>query len=192
MERWNGKVAIVTGASSGIGAAIVVNLVNAGMRVIGLARRIERVDSLRDKLAKHSTGELHTFKCDVTSETDIKKLFEWVRQKFGGADVLVNNAGLGSRCNIVDANNTDHLRAVIDTNLLAVALCTREAFQSMQQRNVNGHIIIINSVAGHYIPNIGRSLGIYPASKHGCTAMTEVLRQEFQLFNSKTKITVGL
>lgn len=195
MNQWHGKIAVITGASSGIGAAIAINLANAGMRVIGLARRVERVEKLKKQLSTDAVGEINAHKCDVTSESDIKTIFHYIENTYGSIDVLINNAGIGSDCNIVDANNTDKLRAIIDTNLTAVALCTREAFQLMQKHNIDGHIIIINSILGHCVPHIcieGLSLGMYPASKFGVSAMTEVLRQEFQLFKSKTKITVRI
>lgn len=193
MERWSGKVAVITGASAGIGAAIAIDLAKSGLRVIGLARRPERVEALKNQLPKSITGELHSFKCDVTQETDIKAAFEWVNQKFGGIDILVNNAGIGSAMNLVDSDNTEKLKAVIDTNLMGPALCTREAFQSMKKRNVDGHVIMINSVAGHGVPYLlfGRSFNIYPCTKFAVTAMTEVLRQEFQLMETKIKITVS-
>lgn len=193
MERWSGKIAIVTGASSGIGASIVVELAKAGVRVVGLARRAARVEALKEQLSDSVKGELHAFKCDVTSETDIKSAFQWVEMKFGGIDILINNAGVGETgMNIVDSDNSEQLKRVIDTNLMAPTLCTREAFQSMKKRNVDGHIIMINSYLGHTIPflPLNQSLNIYPPTKFAVTAMTEVLRQEFQLFKTKIKITV--
>lgn len=198
MDRWLGKVAVVTGASGGIGANVAAQLTKAGMIVVGIARRSERIDELWGKLKTENsqiTGILHSLKCDLTVESDIKSVFKWIDQKFGRIDVLINNAGVVTNGgNIIDADNTSQLRQVIDTNILAVALCTREAFQLMLKHNINdGHVIIINSVSGHVVPytvaKIG-SLGIYPPSKYAVTAMTEVLRQEFQLFKTKTKITV--
>lgn len=191
MDRWIGKVAVVTGASSGIGAATVIELANAGMCVVGFARRVERVEALKEKLATNATGEVHAFKCDVTSESDIKNGFEWIENRFGAVSVLINNAGVTSSCNIVDRDNTAALRSVIDTNLTGVALCTREAFQSMKKHNIAGHIMIINSIVGHSVPFFLAPISVYPATKFGVTAMTEVLRQEMQLLKSKTKITVN-
>lgn len=194
MDRWFGKVAVVTGASSGIGAAITIDLVKAGLIVVGLARRIERVEQLREVIPSTATGKLFAIRCDVTQETDIKNSFAWVNEKFGGVDLLVNNAGIIKTINLVDENNTDALRETLDTNILAVALCTREAFQSMKQRGVDGHIIIMNSLTGHIVPyfvGLYPSFNIYAATKHAVTAMTEVLRQEFQSFNTRIKITVS-
>lgn len=195
MERWIGKVAVVTGASSGIGAAISVDLAKAGMIVVGLARRLERIEALKAQIPRSPTaGVLHSFKCDVSQEDDIKSAFSWIESYLGGVDVLINNAGIARTTRLIEPNNTQFIREVLDTNIFGVVLCTREAFQSMKNRNVNGHIILINSTAGHTVPprvDGLPSLNIYPASKHAITALTEVLRQEFQTEGSSTKITVS-
>lgn len=194
MERWANKVAVVTGASSGIGAAIAVDLVKANMIVIGLARRDGRVNELKSKIPANCAGELHSFHCDVQREDDVKAAFKWIEEKFGGVDVLINNAGVITQANLLDADNTEKIKSVIDTNILGVMYCTREAFQSMKKRDVAGHIVTINSISGHKVPYFANldwpSLNIYPATKHAVTAMTEVYRQELQREKSKIKVTV--
>lgn len=189
MDRWLGKVAVVTGASAGIGAQIAIDLANAGMIVVGLARRVERVEALKSQI---STGILHALQCDVTKEDDVMQAFKWIIDKLGGVDVLINNAGVARNFNLIDNGNTAMIKEIIDTNIMAVALCTREAFQSMKSRNFDGHIIIVNSTAGHKVPNfplIG-SFNMYAPSKYAVTAMTETLRQEFQREKTRIKITV--
>lgn len=195
MERWLGKVAVVTGASSGIGAAIAVDLVNAGMIVVGLARRVERVEELKSRVPDALKEALHSFKCDVAIESEVTAAFEWVTHKFGGVDVLINNAGIVTNTKLIEKDNTADIQGVINTNVMGVVFCTREAYQSMKSRQVDGHIVIINSIVGHFVPyTVGMvgSLSIYPSSKHAVTAMTEVLRQELQAEGCKTKITVKL
>ncbi|XP_031628689.1 farnesol dehydrogenase [Contarinia nasturtii] len=193
MDRWNEKTAVVTGASSGIGAAIVLDLLKAGVNVVGLARRKERIDALREKIpANSANGKLYAIKCDLTQESDIKSAFNWIESNLGGTDILVNNAGIIKTMNLLDPNNTDNLRESIDTNVLAVVLASREAFQSMKKRHINGHIIHINSCAGHKIPyfvGMYPSFNIYPSTKFAVTAMTEVMRQELQNFGTKIKVT---
>lgn len=194
MNQWVGKVAVVTGASSGIGATIVVDLANAGMIVIGLARRKELVEELISKVQETETaGALHAFKCDVSKEEDILVAFNWIIEQFGGVDVLINNAGVMKPfTTLVSKDNTDAMRDVLDTNVLGVVLCTREAFQSMKNRNVAGHVILINSVGGHKVPTLpGITLNIYTPSKFAVTAITEVLRQEFRNEGTKIKVTVS-
>lgn len=194
MDRWIGRTAVVTGASSGIGASIVVDLIKAGVNVVGLARRKERIEALKEKIPASATGKLYAIKCDLTQENDIKSAFNWIIANLGGVDILVNNAGIIKTMNLLDAENTDNLRETIDTNILGVVLCSREAFQSMKSRNVNGHIIHINSYAGHKIPyfvGLYPSFNIYPSTKFAVTAMTEVMRQELQSFGTKIKVTVS-
>jgi len=192
MNRWNKKIAVVTGASAGIGAAIALELVKEGMTVIGLARRAERAEQLKEKIPKHSKGVFHARECDVRNEEDVKLTFDWIKKTFGGIDVLINNAGVTRSTNLIDIDNTQAIRETVETNIMGVFHCTREAIQSMRSRNVDGHIILINSIAGHHVPYFGPSspsLNIYPATKHAITAMTEVIRQELQSQGTKIKVT---
>lgn len=187
MDRWIGKVAVVTGSSSGIGAATAKKLAQAGMVVVGLARRVERTEALKSDLDESVRHRLHAVKCDVTKDEDIRKSFEWVEKTLGGVDVLVNNAGIYRMTKLIDANNSSMIREVLDTNLLGLIFCSREAFQSMKKRSVNGHIIHINSEAGHKtgLPH----LNAYCASKFAVTALTDTMRQEFLEENTKIKVT---
>ncbi|KAJ6638578.1 Farnesol dehydrogenase, partial [Pseudolycoriella hygida] len=192
MDRWINKIAVVTGASSGIGAAIAMDLVKAGIHVVGLARRVERVIELQQQIPSTCNGKLYAVRCDITIESDIKSAFNWVEKTLGGVDILVNNAGIMNQVNLVDENNSDAIRSTIETNLMGPAICTREAFHSMRKRGIDGHIFMINSTSGHkvyYLVGQTASMNIYPTTKFGITAMTEVLRQEFQSFGTKIKIT---
>uniref|UniRef100_T1GFR0 Dehydrogenase n=1 Tax=Megaselia scalaris TaxID=36166 RepID=T1GFR0_MEGSC len=190
MERWQNKAAVVTGASSGIGAALCVDLVKAGMVVAALARREDRLVSLRDSLPENLRSRLHPIRCDVTLEADVIRAFRWVEEHLGGVYVLINNAGVVKEGNLIDQNNTDLIRAAVDTNVMGVVYATREAFHSMKEKDVAGHIININSIVGHYVPPIpGFPMSIYPATKHAITAMTETYRQEFSNLNTNIKVT---
>ncbi|XP_011493633.2 farnesol dehydrogenase-like [Aedes aegypti] len=187
MDRWSGKVAVVTGSSSGIGAAIAKKLVQAGMSVVGLARRVERTEALKSALDESIRHRLHAVKCDVTKEEDILLSFKWIEKTLGGIDVLVNNAGIYRATKLVNVDNSKMIREVLDTNVLGLIFCTREAFQSMKKRSMDGHIFHINSEAGHKsgLPD----LNIYGASKFAVTALTEIMRQEFAAEGTKIKIT---
>ncbi|XP_035788467.1 farnesol dehydrogenase-like isoform X2 [Anopheles albimanus] len=189
MDRWVGKVAVVTGASSGIGAAVVKALASAGMVTVGLARRVERVEALRKELSPGAASRLHSLPCDVTREESILSAFATVQQLFGGVDVLINNAGVSRQSvTLLTPGNTDDLRAVLDTNVLGLVLCTREAFGSMRARTINGHIINVNSILGHkYVPF--PNLNLYGASKYAVTAITETLRNDFRNANTRVKVT---
>lgn len=187
MERWTGKVAVVTGASAGIGAEIAKILVKNGMTVIGLARRKDRIMELATQLDEYP-GSLDAHECDVTKEEDIIAAFQRIKDKWGGVDVLVNNAGL-IRISTLSGGTTEEWRQIIDVNVLAVCICAREAMKLMEGREF-GHIINICSVAGHRIPNIVPSmLNVYPASKHAQRAISDTLRVECTRDKRKIKVT---
>lgn len=93
MDRWSGRVAVVTGASSGIGAAICTELVKCGMIVCGLARRKDKVEQLRLSLFGVE-GQLNAVECDITSEESVKRAYQWIEKTLGGIDLLINNAGV--------------------------------------------------------------------------------------------------
>lgn len=193
MNRWLNRTAVVTGASSGIGAAVCKDLVAKGLVVVGLARRENRLQELKAELPADQTARFHYRKCDISDEQQVVDTFAWIEKTLGGTDVLINNAGIVRHTAIVEPGNAADLRAVLDTNVLGVSWATREAFQSQLRRKVDdGHIVIVNSIAGHIVPNMpGFSFNMYAPSKHAITALTEVLRQEFLIKGTKTKITVS-
>lgn len=93
MDKWKGKIAVVTGASVGIGEAIVKDLANKGITVIGLARRPEKIEEYAKEL---SEGQIFSYKCDVSDLESIKSAFHWIEEKFGVINILINNAGIGA------------------------------------------------------------------------------------------------
>ncbi|XP_026466758.1 uncharacterized protein LOC113370303 [Ctenocephalides felis] len=192
MDRWIGKVAVVTGASAGIGAAVSKDLVEAGMKVVGLARRLERMEENAAKMDTSKGGKFYPKKCDLAKESEIMDVFSWIKENLGGVDVMINNAGMMKMTMLTTPDNGNDLRTVLDINVMALCICTREAFNSMKERDVAGHIIHINSLTGHHVPYLGDFppvFNIYPGSKHCVTALTETLRQEMNYLKSKTKIT---
>ncbi|KAK7874027.1 hypothetical protein R5R35_013430 [Gryllus longicercus] len=185
MQRWQGRVAVVTGASAGIGAAIAASLAKAGMVVVGFARRPELVEEQAKALAP---ARLVARQCDVSQEADVKASFAWVRAALGGVDVLVNNAGVINESRLSDGD-LDGWRHMMDVNVLGLSLCTREAVTDMKARGVNdGHIIHINSVAGHVVSNRPGFL-MYSASKHAVTALAEGIRKELVADGTRIRVS---
>ncbi|XP_060524561.1 farnesol dehydrogenase-like [Cylas formicarius] len=186
MDRWVGKVAVVTGTSAGIGSAIAELLVKRGLVVAGLARRKERTEKLAAELTGEK-GKLHAVRCDVTKEEDVVEAFAWVRDNLGPIHVLVNNAGLEQATDLIDGD-TEKWKKVLDTNILGLCIATREAVRDMTANGVDGHVININSIIGHkvfYFPKVN----MYPATKFAVTALAETLRHEINRNNLKIKIT---
>ncbi|KAJ3660775.1 hypothetical protein Zmor_005206 [Zophobas morio] len=186
MDRWTGKVAVITGASAGIGAAIAKQLVEEGLQVVGLARRSERVEDLAKQL-EGKKGKLHAVKTDISKEEDILKAFKWVSDNLGPVHILINNAGIIQQTNLTEGD-TEKWKKIFDTNVLGLCIATREAVKIMKANKIDGHIVHINSVAGHKVPNFP-GLNVYPASKYAVTALTETLRQELNHLGLKIKIT---
>ncbi|XP_044751238.1 farnesol dehydrogenase-like [Coccinella septempunctata] len=185
MERWSGKIAVVTGASAGIGASIAEHLVEHGVKVIGLARRVERIEALADKL-KTKKGSLHGMKVDVTQTKQITDAFKKIDEEYGPVSIMVNNAGVFEDTTLCDGD-VEKWRKTFEINVIALCTATREAVRSMKKHKINGHIIHINSVAGHRpIGYVGEN--VYPASKYAVTALTESLRIELKA-DTKIKVT---
>ncbi|XP_031328606.1 farnesol dehydrogenase-like [Photinus pyralis] len=186
MERWHGKVAVVTGASSGIGAAVAEALVDNGCIVAGLARRKEKIEQIAARL--HSkVGKLYALKADVGVEEDILTAFKWVQENLGPIHILVNSAGTGRPTNLIEGETTD-FKCVLDTNVLGLTIATREAVKDMRKNNIDGYIVHINSVMGHRVFNLATE-NVYPASKHAITALTETLRNDLKRIGSKIKVS---
>ncbi|KAH8360396.1 hypothetical protein KR200_004020, partial [Drosophila serrata] len=195
MERWQNKVAVVSGASAGIGAACTRALLSAGMVVIGLARRQERVEQLREGLRAQEQNRLHAIRCDVKDEEQVSETFDWIRRHLGGVDALVSNAGIIATGELSGRDDSAAMRSTVETNIMGTVNCVREAFNSMRERGTEGHVVIINSVAGQQVPNLGPmlpSLNIYPASKFALRAMNEIYRQEFQRHKTLVRVSVSL
>lgn len=191
MERWQNKIAVVTGASSGIGSAMVKDLVENGLKVIGLARRLERVEAIRKNLPAKKQNNLVPMRCDVSDLRSVNEAFDKIISLFGGVDILVNNAGCMKQGQLVTMNIAE-VQQVIQTNIMGVVQCTQRAFKSMKERNFAGHVILINSISGHRVASSTPLpvSNIYSPTKFAITAITEIYRQEFKGLGTKIKVTV--
>ena len=174
LARWRGGVAVVTGASGGIGETLVRRLAACGLRVAAVARRADRLRALEASLG-NATGAVRPIQADLRREQDIHRLFAEVREAWGGADLLVNNAGLGRETAISTADPADW-REMLDVNVMALSLCCQEALKDMAGKS-EAQIVNISSLAGHRVP-LGRDVAFYSATKHAVKALTEGLREE--------------
>lgn len=190
LARWKGKVALVTGASAGIGWAICTRLAFAGVRVVAVARRRERLEELQHTLleAGISMADFLPIVCDVSKEAEVVALPRIIVKRWpnAGIDILVNNAGLGRNNSDLWDGSTASWVEMVSTNVLGVCMCTREAIQDMSRRNAYGHVINISSMSGHRVPP-GSSF--YSATKHALRALTEGLRLEARSREAPLRVT---
>jgi NADP-dependent 3-hydroxy acid dehydrogenase YdfG len=168
----SGRVALVTGASSGIGEATVVALARAGASVAIGARRRDRLDGLAARLGEGGT-EVVTLDLDVTDEAACRDAVARTRSELGGLDVLVNNAGVMLLGTIVGADPEDW-RRMLGTNVLGLMYMTHAAIEGMVEQG-SGDVVNISSVAGR---QARKGAGVYNASKWAVNAFSESLRQE--------------
>jgi len=167
------KVAIITGASSGIGYATALALSKAGAKVAIGARRIDRLEELAKKISADG-GEVFYQKLDVTQRSECENFAKAVLEKWGSIDILVNNAGL-MPLSLFKSLKVDEWDRMIDVNIKGVLYCTGSVILHMKEKK-SGHIVNISSVAGRTVFPTGT---VYCATKHAIAAFSEGLRQEF-------------
>lgn len=164
------KVAMVTGAGSGVGQAVAVGLLNAGYAVVLTGRRVPELEQTAG-MAK--SGEALVVSTDVSDEKAVEQLFSKTRERFGRLDLLFNNAGRGAPPLLIDELPVETWRSVVDVNLTGSFLCAREAFRLMRAQDPNGGRIINNGSISAYVP---RPLSIaYTTTKHAVTGLTRQL-----------------
>ena len=177
-----GKVVVITGASSGLGEATARYLSAEGATVVLGARRADRIQSLAKELSDRG-GKALALTTDVTHHEQVKKLVDAAVQTYGRIDVMLNNAGLMphsplERLKIDDWNHT------IDVNIKGVLYGIAAALPHMKQQK-GGHIINVSSVAGHKVNPGG---AVYAATKHAVLALSEGLRMEVKPYNIRTTV----
>lgn len=182
MEKWQGKIAVVTGASAGIGGAIVRDLASSGLTVIGLARRVEKVEEIAHEV---KNGKIYALKCDVSDMESIKAAFKWIEDKFSFIHILINNAGISMYENVLDSSDerTEQINKLIDTNLTGLVHCTRVGVKLIKKSDDYGMVINVGSILDANIPFPNTS-SIYAASKHAVRAFSEIIRQELIVSNN--------
>jgi NADP-dependent 3-hydroxy acid dehydrogenase YdfG len=173
-------VLVITGASSGIGAASARRAVEFGYRVVLAARSEERLAQLADELGGDEQAVAR--RCDVSSWADQQALVRAALERFGRMDAYLANAGFGAKRGFLE-ETVEHWRAMVETNVLGVAFSIRAALAHFREQG-RGHMLLVSSVAGR------RALpgSLYSATKFAVTAMGEALRAELAETDIKTTL----
>ena len=177
-----GKVVVITGASSGLGEATARELSAQGATVVLGARRADRIKSLADELTRRG-GKALAVPTDVMHSEQVKKLVDRAVQAHGRIDVMINNAGLMPQSPL-ERLRIDEWDRMIDVNIKGVLYGIAAALPYMKQQK-SGHIINVSSVAGHKVRAGG---AVYAATKHAVLALSEGLRQEVKPYNIRTTV----
>lgn len=177
-----GKVIVITGASSGLGEATARHLAREGAMVVLGARRVERIDALAAELNGAGYQAL-SVATDVTDSAQVQALVDAAIARFGRVDVMINNAGVMPHSPLERRKIADWDR-MIDVNIKGVLYGIAAALPSMQERK-SGHIINVSSVAGHKVRS---GSAVYAATKHAVRALSEGLRLEVKPYNIRTTV----
>ena len=168
---WQGRVALVTGGSSGLGRAIAQALVARGAQVVIVARGAERLQAVADELAAGGR-EVLAVPADITRQDAVDEIFARTTEHFGRLDVLVNNAGRSARGAAIDTTPQEFAE-LFDLNVVALVRCTRAAMPHLLA--AGGNLVNIGSLAGK---TAARYMGAYSATKHAVSAYSQQLRLE--------------
>ena len=190
------RVAVVTGAGSGIGRAVSAALAADGFSVVLAGRRPAPIETLATELG----GDAVAVSCDVTDAASVAALFAAVRERFGRLDLLVNNAGIGAPAIPLEELPLERWRAVVDTNLTGAFLCTQEAFRIMGVQSPRGGRIINNGSISATAPRPFSAP--YTATKHAITGLTkstsldgrahDIACGQIDIGNAGTEMTAGM
>jgi len=176
----DGKNAVVTGGTKGIGRAIAEALVDEGISVCVSARNQDEIERAVKELNRSAGGRAIGFACDVREYDQVSALFNHTIKELGGLDILINNAGIGV-FETVEETSPEDFRSVLETNLFGVFYCCHRAIPEMKKRG-GGYIINISSLAG---ANPHPRMAAYNASKFALNGFSEALMQEVRHDNIK-------
>jgi 3-oxoacyl-[acyl-carrier protein] reductase len=179
MARLSGKVAVVTGSSSGIGKAIALRFGEEGAKVVVTARRLALCEQTVKQIAMKG-GEAWAIQTDVTDERQVDRMIADTVNRYGRLDILVNNAGVFGGRHLADTS-TETFDEVMNVNLRGTFFCCRAGFKQMKKQG-GGVILNMSSVAG---VQAWAGTGVYSASKHGVMAFTRALADEGRSHNIK-------
>ncbi len=167
------KIVVITGASSGIGEATAKKLAEAGAKLVLIARREDRLQTLAQKLMDEYQTESMVVQLDITDRSAVLEAFENIISAMGRVDVLVNNAGL-MPVSYLDKLKIDEWDRMIDVNLKGLLYCIAGVLPQMKTQG-GGHIVNVSSVAGR---RVWPGFAVYNATKFGVTALSEAMRME--------------
>lgn len=178
-------IALVTGATSGLGKDMAILFAKERYNIIAVARNKEKLESIKEKIEKKYSVKVDTFRCDVSDKEAVTRLHEDVKKKYGTIDVLINNAGFGD-CGFFTETDSSFDASMIETNVLGMHLMFKLFLKDMKEAN-KGHILNVASIAG-FMP--GPLMATYYASKAYVVRLSQAVQYELKVQESDVKVSV--
>jgi len=183
------RIALITGATSGIGRATALKLAQGDFNLIVTGRRKDRLEELKKEIEVKYKKDVHILNFDIRSNEQVEKAIDSLPERWRKIDVLVNNAGLAVGLNHIQDGVIDDWERMIDTNVKGVLYITRKVAPLMVERE-SGHIVNIGSIAGVSVYENGN---VYCATKHAMHALSQGMREDMLKHNIKvTEIRPGM
>jgi NAD(P)-dependent dehydrogenase (short-subunit alcohol dehydrogenase family) len=173
------KIALVTGASSGIGQACALGLLREDWQVVLVGRRADALQQTAEQAGPHAAQAI-VMPADVSNEAQVKALFDQVRERFGRLDLLFNNAGISLPTTLPGDVSGDDWRKMVDVNLNGAFYCLSHAFKLMQEQSPQGGRIINNGSISAHVPRYGSIA--YTATKHAVSGLTRAASLDGRAF----------
>lgn len=183
MDKLNGKIVFITGATAGIGEACAYDFAREGANLILCARRMKKLEEIVNKIKKDFGVKIHYFQLDVRDKYAVESEIAALPDEWKNIDILVNNAGLARGFGKMDNGDIEAWEEMIDTNVKGLLYVSRQVLPLMTARN-RGHVINIGSVAGHEVYPNGN---VYCATKFAVHALSKGIR--YDLLDKKIKVT---
>lgn len=177
------KIALITGATSGIGEAIALKFAQKDINVIITGRRLDKLNALKSNITSNTKANILALKMDVTDRKSVERVINGLPDEWKSIDILVNNAGLAVGLDPIQHGNPDDWEQMIDTNLKGLLYVSKAVLPLMIARQ-KGHIINIGSIAGKEVYPKGN---VYCATKHAVDALTKSMR--IDLLGNGIKVT---
>jgi NADP+-dependent farnesol dehydrogenase len=178
MEKWQGKVAVITGGNSGIGLAILKKLAQSGIKTIGFDIEIDNIMKLKDEL---KNVQIYEKVCDVTKDESVESAFEWAEKTHGGVDILINTARTYRNVGVLDYGKpVRELQYNIDVDFVGAIRCARLGYKSMETRDTYGYIINVNANFSNLLtPMKDIELGVYSGACSALQTTSNVRRKNY-------------